>query len=109
MNANDKQVGGTHYKEKKIQPWDVVQDWNLGFLDGVALKYISRWRQKGGVEDLKKAIHYLEKQLRLEITGAELSSSNEEFKKSFPDFTAKKDPRSFPDTRTEFNSDGSIG
>ena len=58
--ANEKQVAGTHYKGA-IQPWDVVNDWGLGYLDGTALKYIARWRKKNGLEDIKKAIHFLEK------------------------------------------------
>lgn len=62
MQANDKQIGGAHYKQfKGFESWDVVRVWGLGYLDGTALKYISRWRHKGGVEDIKKAIHFLEK------------------------------------------------
>lgn len=60
--ANTKQIGGEHYKQfKGMEPWDVITGWNLGYLDGTALKYIARWKHKGGVEDLKKAIHFLEK------------------------------------------------
>lgn len=62
MSANDIQHGGDHYKKYgNLQPWDVITAWNLGYLDGTALKYIARWRDKGGVEDIKKAIHFLEK------------------------------------------------
>jgi len=64
--ANDKQVGGDHYKTKTIQPWDAIVNWELGFLDGCAVKYLARWRKKNGVEDLKKAAHYLEKLLEVE-------------------------------------------
>jgi hypothetical protein len=60
--ANNKQIGGEHYKQfKGMEPWDVITGWQLGYLDGTALKYIARWKHKGGVEDLKKAIHFLEK------------------------------------------------
>jgi len=59
--ANLKQYGGSHYKKVKYQPWDVVLDWNLGYLDGTALKYIARWKDKGGIADIEKAIHFLEK------------------------------------------------
>jgi len=65
--ANDKQVAGTHYKKYTIQPWDAIVDWQLGFLDGCAVKYISRWKDKGGVEDIKKAIHFLEKLLETQM------------------------------------------
>lgn len=60
--ANEKQYGGNHYKQfKGLEPWDVITYWGLGYLDGTALKYIARWKHKNGVEDLKKAIHFLEK------------------------------------------------
>lgn len=59
--ANDRQVGGAHYKAHQYEPWDVIIDWRLGYLDGNAVKYLSRWRLKGGIQDLKKARHYLDK------------------------------------------------
>ena len=59
--ANDRQVGGDHYRTKAIQPWDFITSNNLGFLEGSIIKYVSRFREKGGMEDLKKAQHYLEK------------------------------------------------
>ena len=66
MEANDKQIGGDHYKQfKGYEPWDVITAWNLGYLDGTALKYIARWRDKNGIEDLKKAIHFLEKAIEV--------------------------------------------
>lgn len=64
--ANKKQVGGEHYKQFTIQPWDAIEDWSLGYLDGTVIKYVSRWKHKGGVEDLKKAKHFLEKLIELE-------------------------------------------
>lgn len=67
MAANDRQEGGDHYQRSPgPQPWDVIVAWGLGFLDGNALKYLARWRHKGGVTDLKKARHYLEKLIELE-------------------------------------------
>lgn len=61
LSVNDIQIGGDHYKDKGIQPWDAILMWGMGFLDGNALKYLVRFRQKGGVEDLKKARHYIDK------------------------------------------------
>lgn len=61
MSANDIQVGGNHYKQFKYETWDVILDWKLGYLDGNAVKYLSRWKDKGGVNDLFKAKHYIEK------------------------------------------------
>lgn len=59
--ANDIQVAGTHYKNKAIQPWDYIVSNNIGYLEGNVIKYVSRWKDKGGVDDLKKAQHYLTK------------------------------------------------
>ena len=64
--ANDIQIGGTHYKEQTLQPWDAIAAWDCGFLDGNVIKYVVRYRSKGGVEDLKKARHYLDKLIELE-------------------------------------------
>lgn len=64
--ANAIQHGGTHYKDQTIQPWDFIAQNNLGFLEGNVVKYVSRWKKKNGLEDLKKAQHYLEKLIELE-------------------------------------------
>lgn len=61
QNANQKQEGGDHYKSKAIQPWDYIVSNNMGYLEGNIVKYVSRWKEKGGVADLRKAMHYLEK------------------------------------------------
>ena len=59
--ANEVQIGGTHYKSKAIQPWDYIIANNMGYLEGNIIKYVSRYKEKGGVEDLIKAAHYLDK------------------------------------------------
>lgn len=59
--ANEQQVGGAHYAAKAIQPWDFIIANDLGYLEGNIVKYVSRWKDKGGIEDLKKAQHYLQK------------------------------------------------
>jgi hypothetical protein len=61
MAANEKQIGGKHYKAKGIQPWDYIISNELGYLEGNIIKYVSRYPEKGGLEDLLKAKHYLEK------------------------------------------------
>ena len=60
MSAFDKQVGGNHYKQMMIQPLEYALANNLGICEHAVVKYISRWREKGGVDDLRKAIHYCE-------------------------------------------------
>ena len=52
--ANDVQVGGSHYKQLSVQPWDYIAANGLGYFEGCVIKYITRWRDKGGVQDLKK-------------------------------------------------------
>ena len=67
--ANDTQIAGEHYKSKTIQPWDYIISNNLGYMEGNIVKYVSRWRDKGGVEDLKKAQHYLAKLIEVTTRG----------------------------------------
>lgn len=64
--ANQVQVGGAHYKQHKLQPWDAIVEWGMGFLDGNALKYLVRYRDKGGIQDLEKARHYIDKLIEVE-------------------------------------------
>ena len=59
--ANNRQVGGTHYKKLEYQPWDLIVDVGIPYLHGCAIKYVSRWKDKGGIKDLEKALHYIEK------------------------------------------------
>ena len=68
MLAKDTQIGGSHYKELAIQPFDYIQSNGLGYVEGNVVKYVTRWRQKGGVEDLKKARHYLDLLIERETT-----------------------------------------
>lgn len=66
MSANEMQIGGSHYKVKTIEPWDFIAANNLGFFEGNIIKYLSRWRDKNGTEDLLKARHYLDKLIEIE-------------------------------------------
>lgn len=64
--ANEQQYGGDHYINMGVQPWKAMEAWMTpeafaGFLRGNAIKYLARADKKGGVEDLKKARHYLDK------------------------------------------------
>jgi hypothetical protein len=60
------QVGGSHYKDLGIQPVEYASANNLDYFQGNVVKYVTRWRNKNGVEDLKKALHYLEMYIELE-------------------------------------------
>lgn len=66
MSANDEQVGGGHYKKYPVQPWDLFIPWNLNGFQAHIIPYIVRYRDKGGVEDLKKARHFLDKLIEVE-------------------------------------------
>ena len=59
MKSLKKQVGGKHYKDMKIQPWEIIEQHNLNYWEGNVIKYLLR-NKKNRKEDLKKAIHYLE-------------------------------------------------
>ena len=63
--ATDKQIGGTHYKQYKIQPIEFITKNKLSFIQGCVVKYICRFDKKNGKEDLEKIIHYCELQKQL--------------------------------------------
>jgi len=65
MKANDMQVAGTHYSSADLQHWDIVNMYNLDYFQGQITKYIMRWKLKNGVEDLRKARHFLDKYIEL--------------------------------------------
>ena len=54
------QVGGSHYKDMKIQPVEFIQANDIGFCSGNVIKYICRYNSKGGKADLEKAKHYID-------------------------------------------------
>ena len=60
QGALEEQVGGDHYKKFKIQPWEIVDEYDLCFYSGNVLKYLLRVKTNK-LEDLKKARHYLDK------------------------------------------------
>lgn len=64
MSTNNTQVGGSHYSSS-YQHWDFVSDLGLSYLIGCVTKYVTRYTRKNGVQDLRKAIHYAEKQLEV--------------------------------------------
>lgn len=64
------QEGGNHYKECPIQPIEYIFANGLGFAEGNVVKYVTRWRAKNGVEDLRKARHYLDLLIeQVEVSG----------------------------------------
>ena len=66
MSALDTQVGGGHYKDMKIQPMEYSMENGLDACQHTAIKYISRFRQKGGIQDLEKAKHVIDMLIEFE-------------------------------------------
>lgn len=69
-NALRVQEGGDHYKNLKIQPVEFIHANSLGFIEGCVVKYVSRYKRKNGLEDLKKARHFLDLLIQLEYPEA---------------------------------------
>ena len=82
MSANDKQIGGEHYK-MDIEPWDAIRAWDLGYFDGTAVKYLARWKKKNGVQDLNKAKHFIEKLIEVESGQPTSDDGFEEFVEAY--------------------------
>lgn len=59
-DIKDKQIGGTHYRRHDLQPWDIFMAYGLDPWTANVIKYVLRFPYKNGIEDLKKAAHYLE-------------------------------------------------
>lgn len=60
------QEGGDHYKKLKIQPVEYIHANGLPFCEGSVVKYVTRWRDKGGIADLKKARHFIDLLIEME-------------------------------------------
>lgn len=70
-DINSHQVGGDHYASKAVQPWAAMQAWMskeafAGYLHGNCIKYLARYREKNGTQDLQKCQHYLAKLIEIE-------------------------------------------
>lgn len=71
VSALDGQIGGAHYKDMQVQPWQAMEAWLTpeeyrGYHKGVAIGYLARERQKGGLQDIEKAIHHLQRLVEIE-------------------------------------------
>jgi len=60
------QVGGNHYSKLAIQPVEYIHKNKIPFIEGSVIKYVTRWRDKGGIKDLQKAKHFIELLIELE-------------------------------------------
>lgn len=66
LSSLTEQVGGSHYKDYRIQPVQFFHENNVPFIEASVCKYVLRWRNKNGIEDLKKARHYLDMLIEME-------------------------------------------
>ena len=66
FNALNVQVAGSHYKKHGIQPVEYIHTNKIGYFEGNVIKYVTRWRDKGGIADLEKAKHYIDLLIELE-------------------------------------------
>ena len=74
----ERQVGGSHYRNYAIQPIEYIVANGLSFLAGNVVKYVTRYKDKNGLEDINKAIHYLELIKEFEYLAKDGVSSNVE-------------------------------
>lgn len=72
----DTQVGGSHYKTKGIQPVEYIFANNIGFFEGSVIKYVTRWKDKGGLADLEKAAHFIEMLIEFEVNNPRTLPAN---------------------------------
>ena len=66
MEALKNQIGGNHYSDMKIQPVEYIHHNDMNYLQGAVVKYVSRYKNKNGKQDLQKAIHCLQLLIDLE-------------------------------------------
>lgn len=66
MSALKEQIAGDHYKKHRIQPVEFIHANGIPFIEGNCIKYLCRWRDKGGVRDLEKVKHYIDLLIELE-------------------------------------------
>ena len=60
IKASSTQIGGSHYSDMAIQPIEFIHKNNLSFIQGNVIKYVCRYKSKGGIQDLNKAKHYID-------------------------------------------------
>lgn len=76
MSATDIQIGGNHYSKMEIQPIEYIMKNKIPYCEANVIKYLSRWRSKNGVEDLRKAKHYIDLLIEAEMEADKIVLSN---------------------------------
>lgn len=65
-HANDRQVGGEHYRGAPLQHWDLTTMFGWDYFQAQIIKYVMRHKKKNGLQDLEKAAHFIEKYIEVE-------------------------------------------
>ena len=91
MSCNDNQIGGTHYQHQEYQHWDFAVDMagNDAYLKGCASKYVVRYKDKNGIEDLRKSLHYIDK---IEEVCCPVAIADSDTMKLLSDFVSQLEP-----------------
>ena len=71
----NKQIGGSHYRKFHIQPYEFISKNDLSFFQGCVIKYVCRYKNKNGIQDLEKVIHYCELEIKKLKDGKKIKSS----------------------------------
>ena len=71
----NKQIGGSHYRKFHIQPYEFISKNDLSFFQGCVIKYVCRYKNKNGIQDLEKVIHYCELEIKKFKDGKKTKSS----------------------------------
>lgn len=79
MLDRERQVGGSHYRNYAIQPVEYIVANSIGYLAGNVIKYATRYKDKNGAEDIRKAIHYLELILEFEYPATPVAKNEMKF------------------------------
>ena len=90
--ANERQVGGGHYQKQRIQHWDVVAANDLDYFQGQITKYVMRWKDKNGLQDLEKAKHFLDKYIEVEQRKLDDAADENETKQRVESWLGKVSP-----------------
>ena len=64
ITPQERQIGGSHYKNFRIQPYEFISKNNLSFFQGCVVKYVCRYLKKDKIKDLEKIIHYCELEIK---------------------------------------------
>jgi hypothetical protein len=85
MKTEATEHGPHHYKMHEIEPIEFILSNNLTFCEGNVVKYVSRWRNKGGIEDLRKARHYIDFMIDQEMKDAAALDDEDSIYSNFDD------------------------